>query len=113
MRAGSLRTRIAIERDVGTETGPVGGRISRWETLLELPARVAHQNGREFEAASQISADLTVLLVVRFDARLVREELQGMRVRFRDRVDRVADILFAHDPTERRREIHIHATETH
>lgn len=113
MRAGGLRHRIAIERDVGTESGSVGGRVEDWQPVITCRTRSAYKSGREFETARQISAEITELLVIRHDPRLEPVSgMQSMRVRFLDHGSTVS-ILYAADPTRRRREIHIHTCESH
>ena len=81
--------------------------------MMSCRTRSAYKSGKEFETARQISAEITELLVIRHDPRLEpMSALQSMRVRFLDH-ESTASILYATDPTRRRREIHIHTCESH
>ena len=111
MRAGGLRQRMVIEKDVGTTTNAIGGRDRDWQEVLQVRVRAAYKGGREFERASQITADLSTLFVIRFDSRLNTNELHGMRLRSLDDSS-IYRILYADDPDHRRRSIQIHANES-
>ena len=110
MRAGGLRQRLVIERDVGAIADPIGGRTEAWEQVLPVRARASFKGGKEFERARQVTADLTTLFVIRFDSRLNTQEMHAMRLRSLDD-NSIYRILYADDPDHRRRHIHIHASE--
>ena len=111
MRAGGLRQRLVIEQDVGTTTDAIGGRTPSWQEVLEVRARAAFKGGREFERASQYSADLDTLFIVRYDKRLDTKALHAMRMRSLDDGS-VYRIIYADDPDHKRRSIHIHTSES-
>lgn len=112
MRSGGLRHRVAIEQDVGGIDTSVGGRVENWQTVFETRARIAHQSGREFRAAQQTTAAIAALMVIRFTNKTDIESLYSMRIRLIDK-GRIYRIAYAFDPTERGREIHIHAVDAH
>lgn len=111
MRSGGLRHRMVIERDAGTTTGAIGGRTRDWQEVLPVRARTAYKGGKEFQRASQVTADLQKLFVIRYDSRLNTGEMHAMRLRSLDD-ESIYRIHYADDPDDRRREIHIHASES-
>lgn len=110
MRSGGLRQRLVIEQDVGTNDDALGGRQENWQEVLSVRARAAYKSGKEFERAKQTTADLTTLFLIRYDARIDTRKLHAMRLRSLDD-NSIYRIHHADDPTHRRREIHIHASE--
>lgn len=111
MRAGGFRQRLVVERDVGGVAHAMGGQSEAWETVIPVRARAAFKGGAEFERARQRTADLTTLFIIRYDARLDTNKMHAMRLRSIDDGS-IYRILYADDPEHRRRNIHIHASET-
>lgn len=111
MRAGGLRQRLVIERNDATVQGSLGGLVDNWQPVITCRARAAFKSGSEFERAKQITADITTLLIIRYDSRLDTAAMHAMRIRGID--DGVTfRIIYAADPDRRRRQIHIHARES-
>lgn len=112
MRAGPLRLRLVLEQEDDTaHRSSVGGRNENWVEVQKLRARAAYAGGREFKRAQQFTAELRTLFIIRFDSRLDTKAMHAMRLRSQDD-GAIYRILYADDPDHRRREIHIHTTES-
>lgn len=66
MRAGRLRTRIAIERKVATANTSLGGETITWMPYLERYGESISQTGREFQAVAQRHAEVSTVFSVRY-----------------------------------------------
>ena len=112
MRAGRLRQRLVIEKDIGGADDSLGGKAENWVTFHEIRGGASFKGGKEFERAKQVIADISTLFVVRFDSKLAPlTQLHSMRVRCLDD-NSILRILYADDPTRRRRQVHIYTNES-
>lgn len=66
-RAGRLRHRISIERVTETSDSDVGGIQQDWQLFDQRWADQMPTGGTEFNAAAQVHAELTHVIVVRYD----------------------------------------------
>lgn len=64
MQAGKLRHRVTLERPT-VMTDSHGDQVKTWATLAEVWAEVLDLSGREFIAAQQVMADITVQVRMR------------------------------------------------
>jgi SPP1 family predicted phage head-tail adaptor len=102
----SLRHRVNIERRVLT-LGDTGEQVDTWESVsASEPAAVEPLRGREFFAASQVSADQPYKIVVRYrpDVRY----MATMRVVWEGRV---LDIESAAEERAEGHYVHLHCRE--
>lgn len=100
MRAGTLKHRVLFEQlSTGSPTQNAGGEIeSSWAAFKTLWASVSPLKGRELVAAQQISAEVTGVIKIRYNALVTA----SMRAVFEGRV---YDILAVIDPEEAHREM--------
>lgn len=66
MRAGRLRTRIAIERKVAVADTSLGGETISWQPYIERSAESMNQSGREFEGLAKRYAEVSSVFRVRY-----------------------------------------------
>lgn len=66
MRAGRLRTRVAIERKVAVENTALGGETITWSPYLERYGEAINQSGREFQSIAQRHAEVAAVYRIRY-----------------------------------------------
>lgn len=89
MRAGQLRHRVTVERPVNTVQDD-GSRVTTWQTVATVWARVAPLSGRELLVAQQINAEVTVGVTVRSPSVDVQPDY---RIVFKDRRYDVTSVI--------------------
>lgn len=100
MRAGLLRHRIRIQRDIGTGRTATGAKIEVWQDVANVAAEVTFVAGREFARGGTMIADVTHAISIRHRTGI----RPHMRVLWQDRV---LDIDQAGDPNGRGRELQL------
>lgn len=90
MRLGNLRHRVELQRAT-VSADSHGDQVKTWATLATVWAEVLELSGREFVAAMQTMADITVEVRMRAqpDMRLTPKD----RVKFGDRIFDVRHIV--------------------
>ena len=63
--AGKMRTRVQLEKPIGTVKDAFGQIKTRWEPVATRWAEMAPQAGREYFLAAQVHAEMTHLLKLR------------------------------------------------
>jgi len=99
MRAGTLRQSIVVQKPILTRDA-YGATVRTWETSVALRARKAITGGREYMAAQQRFAELSVLFVTRYS------DLVGPEMRVEHNGD-YYEILSVYDPVGTGRELQI------
>jgi len=69
MRAGKLRHRIAVDKPVVVRDD-TGDSVSTWVTQTIVWGSIEHLNGRETMLASQITADMTTRITLRWSNKI-------------------------------------------
>jgi SPP1 family predicted phage head-tail adaptor len=93
LSAGSLRHRVAIDRQDHAQDIDTGAIVTTWaEIAASIPAAVEALSGREYIAAAQIGSKVTARITIRFRADLNA----AMRVRHGTTVYRIKAILPDH-----------------
>lgn len=103
MNIGELDKRIKIEQATETRSG-TGAVIKSWATFLTAWAGIDPPKGREFFAAGQIQAEVTVRVRIRYRAGVTPQ----MRVLFGTRVFDINSVI---DPDEAHVELILMCTE--
>jgi SPP1 family predicted phage head-tail adaptor len=66
MRAGALRKRVTIQQPIEGSRDELGERPVNWGDVTTVWAELLPQSGREFFRASQVRADLTDVVRIRY-----------------------------------------------
>lgn len=67
MRAGSLRHRVEIQSDGGSQDA-TGQKVPSWSTTATVWASIEPVSGREYLAAGQFNAEVSHFVVMRYDS---------------------------------------------
>ena len=105
MRAGTLRTRVEVQR-IAEERDKQGGIVSSWTTIGQRWASVVPLSGREYWSAQQVQSDVTHGVTMRY--------LEGLTSKHRLRLlhsQRVLNIQSVLDVDERHREMQLMCVE--
>jgi SPP1 family predicted phage head-tail adaptor len=99
MRAGELRSRVALQTATETQDD-YGAPVPSWATTATVWGEVVDLSGREYFAAQQVNAEVSTRIRIRYLAGVVpkmRAVANG----------RTFDILAVLDPDGRKRELHL------
>jgi SPP1 family predicted phage head-tail adaptor len=100
---------VAIEQKSSLKDS-FGAPQELWSTVAQVRASFQTLSGQELFAAQKITPDVTHIITIRYRPGI----LADMRVNWTDTSEgrnRIFDILAPIDPTQRRRELHLHAVE--
>ncbi|QRN84841.1 phage head closure protein [Clostridia bacterium] len=88
MKIGRLRKQIAIEVSM-TGRDSFGAETSEWVQFAKVWAEVSPISGKEYVSFSQVNAEITTKITIRYLAGLTTE----MRVLFKDRIFEIISII--------------------
>lgn len=94
MKIGNLRHRVALQKKAITEDG-LKQQSEVWADIATVWARIEPLSGKEYFAAKQINAEISVKLTLRYR----KDVVSDMRVAFDGRIFEVLSII---NPEERR-----------
>lgn len=105
-RAAKYRTLVVIEKPTDTVEG-IGGPDLDWSKYAERWASIAPSNGREYQNAMAIIADLAAIVRLRYDT-LTRDITPRMRIKRGNRLWNIASVA---NDGEQNREMVLYCTE--
>ena len=105
MRAGTLRTRVEVQR-IAEERDEHGGIVSSWKTIANVWASIVPLSGREYWSAQQVQSDVSHGVTMRY--------FEGLTNKHRLKLlhsQRVLNIKSVVDVEERHREMQLMCVE--